>query len=84
MINRSALELEIIEGIKNLPAKYLPDVKNYLKSILILKTCNTPEVSLKSKGTGFLNCWQDEKTADEIIEMIENARKSNYDREIEL
>lgn len=75
-------EEAIIKEIKELPEAELPRI---LKLIKFFKAeLVGPKKHEKRESTGFCGIWEDERSADEIIDDISSHRTGFGNREVEL
>jgi hypothetical protein len=82
MQSKTSHEKEILGEIKNLPQSALSKI---LKLIQFYKNELLEEKSEeKRKTTGFCGIWEDERSADEIIDDIYSHRTGFGSRKIEL
>ena len=86
MNSRAYYESQIMRIIKEIPDEAIPSFSNFIISIksLFKKNLNidfNKQELQKLSETGFCGCWEDERTAEEIIKDMESGRNYFSNRE---
>ena len=84
MLNRNSYENKILSSIRTIPDNYLPEISNLFESICDKIVADLKEKKKNETSTGFCGCWQDDKSADEILNVIIGSRISSNREEVAL